>query len=86
MILEQCKGVHRVDLDEELSNAYLLAKFRFDTAENEPCKVCPGAEDAPGVLLHALVTDREPGSAVRDLQAADSSGCRTSWTASDPEN
>ena len=24
----------------ELSNAYLLAKFRFDTAENEPCKVC----------------------------------------------
>ena len=25
----------------ELSNAYLLAKFRFDTAENEPCKVCP---------------------------------------------
>ena len=26
----------------ELSNAYLLAKFRFDTAENEPSKVCPG--------------------------------------------
>ena len=25
----------------ELSNAYLLAKFGFDTAENEPCKVCP---------------------------------------------
>ena len=25
----------------ELSNAYFLAKFRFDTAENEPCKVCP---------------------------------------------
>ena len=24
----------------ELSNAYLLAKFGFDTAENEPCKVC----------------------------------------------
>ena len=24
----------------ELSNAYLLAKLRFDTAENEPCKVC----------------------------------------------
>ena len=24
----------------ELSNAYLLAKFRFDTAENEPCTVC----------------------------------------------
>ena len=24
----------------ELSNEYLLAKFGFDTAENEPCKVC----------------------------------------------
>ena len=23
-----------------LSNAYFLTKFRFDTAENEPCKVC----------------------------------------------
>ena len=25
----------------ELSNAYLLPKFGLDTAENEPCKVCP---------------------------------------------
>ena len=25
----------------ELSNAYLLANFDFDTAENEPSKVCP---------------------------------------------
>ena len=24
----------------ELSNVYFLAKFRFDTAENEPSKVC----------------------------------------------
>ena len=24
----------------ELSNAYLLAKFGFDRAENEPCEVC----------------------------------------------
>ena len=24
----------------ELSNAYLLAKFGFDTAENEPSKIC----------------------------------------------
>ena len=24
----------------ELSNAYFLANFGFDTAENEPCKVC----------------------------------------------
>ena len=27
-------------MTSELSNAYFLAKFRFDTAENEPCKVC----------------------------------------------
>ena len=25
----------------ELSNAYFLAKFGFDTADNGPCKVCP---------------------------------------------
>ena len=25
----------------EFSNEYLLAKFGFDTAENEPYKVCP---------------------------------------------
>ena len=51
-----CKGVHRVDLGESSphapflnllfeqianSNEYLLAKFGFDTAENEPSKVCP---------------------------------------------
>ena len=26
---------------QELANEYLLAKFGVDTAENEPCKVCP---------------------------------------------
>ena len=25
----------------ELSDAYFLAKFGFDTIDNEPCKVCP---------------------------------------------
>ena len=35
----------------ELSNAYLLAKFGFDTAENEPFQVCPlsASPDPPGV-------------------------------------
>ena len=37
-IRERCKGVLCVDR-RELSNDYLLAKFGFDTAENEPCKV-----------------------------------------------
>ena len=26
---------------QELSNAYFLTKFHFDTAENEPCQDCP---------------------------------------------
>ena len=26
---------------DSYSNEYLLAKFGFDTAENEPCNVCP---------------------------------------------
>ena len=47
-IPKRCKGVHFVDLGESFptqidpnSNAYLLAKIVVDTAENEPCKVCP---------------------------------------------
>ena len=38
----------------ELSNEYLLATFGFDTAEKEPCKVCPlsvyRSTDRPGNL------------------------------------
>ena len=34
----------------ELSNAYFLAKFGFDTAENEPCQVCPTEQPAPEEL------------------------------------
>ena len=34
----------------ELSNAYLLAKIGFDTAENEPCKVCPLSAHRSGSL------------------------------------
>ena len=41
----------------ELSNAYLLAKFRFDTAE--PCKVCripvPNGSYNPTVSHHVTV-------------------------------
>ena len=32
--------MHCVDLDERYSNAYFVAKFGFDTEENEACKVC----------------------------------------------
>ena len=42
-MLELCKGVHCVDLGESFPTTiyYLLAKCGFDTAENEPCEVCP---------------------------------------------
>ena len=47
MISEQCKGVHCIDLGESFQNAYLLPKVGFDTAENEPWKVCRGPAAKP---------------------------------------
>ena len=38
-----CRTVQNSELcrsRRELSNAYLLGKFCFDTAENEPCQIC----------------------------------------------
>ena len=45
----------------ELSNECLLAKFGFDTAENEPCKVCPLSvyESLRSIII---ITDRPGGS------------------------
>ena len=43
-VITDSKAVQRSALCRslrELSNEYLLAKIGFDTAENEPCKVCP---------------------------------------------
>ena len=37
-IRERCKGVHRVDLGESFPTS-ILAKFGFDTAENELLKL-----------------------------------------------
>ena len=42
----------------ELSNEYLLAEFGFDTAENEPCKVCP---------LSAYISPRLPRQVIEEL-------------------
>ena len=42
-----CKGVHCVDLGES------FPKFGFDTAENEPCKICPlSAYRSPRFISH----------------------------------
>ena len=38
-----------------LSNAYFLAKFRFDTAENEPAKICKFFEKC--IRAHVRVRD-----------------------------
>ena len=50
----------------ELSNEYLLAKFGFDTAENEPCKVCPlSAYRSPRCAFYAgRKTDTSPVKAM----------------------
>ena len=44
-----CKGVHCVDLGESFPTSiyYLLAKFGFDTAENELSKVCRSKQAIP---------------------------------------
>ena len=47
----------------ELSNAYLLAKFGFDTAENEPSNVWPIAPPGPGSC-------RGPAAATRAARSA----------------
>ena len=52
----------------QTANAYLLAKFRFDTAENEPSKVCPiepsRSHDAePQAVLLAVPRPAEPREA-----------------------
>ena len=41
----------------ELSNEYLLAKFGVDTAENEPCKVCPLSVYRSLLLLLLQIAD-----------------------------
>ena len=47
----------------ELSKEYLLAKFGFDTAENEPCKVCPLSVYRPPRYLNTKIFRVRPGSA-----------------------
>ena len=52
-----------------LSNEYLLAKFGVDTAESEPCKVCPlsASPDPPGSRADER-RDAERGRAIGGSQ------------------
>ena len=63
-----CRAVRRSALcrsRRELSNAYLLAKFGFDTAENEPSKVCP-VDRSNGGLGQADTASHRPTPAAAD--------------------
>ena len=58
----------------ELANAYFLAKFGFDTAENEPCQVCPiprfhAAERLVHTASRGLPRARARAAAVRGAAA-----------------
>ena len=57
-----------------LSNAYFLAKFRFDTAENEPAKnlqnfvkFCKFAKSSPPVISIALPTFIDASEVTADV-------------------
>ena len=56
----------------ELSNAYLLAKFGFDTAENVPCHVCPIVRHSSGIICSSGMNCR------RSLRIGPAA-CRTAW-------
>ena len=61
----------------ELSNAYFLAKFPFDTAENEPSKVCQVKLDDPplGRTNGAMVAGAaSPGTAAPSAGVAGGAG------------
>ena len=57
----------------ELSNAYLLAKIRFDTAENEPCKVCRepyGGTAKVDATWKAAAAPANAGNAIQEFDFA----------------
>ena len=71
-----------------LSNAYFLAKFRFDTAENEPvknlqnfCKFCKILQNLP-----ILLTRRTPPRSSTSSRRSAARSCSSSRTASTPSS
>ena len=48
-----------------LSNAYFLAEFRFDTAENEPAKNLQNFANFPNFADFAVVSARPPSAIFR---------------------
>ena len=76
--------MHCVDLGESFflnllfetdsySNEYLLTKFGFDTAENEPCKVCPlSAYRSPSLALGITLAKKKRRCLLPDFECLDS--------------
>ena len=67
-----------------LSNAYFLAKFRFDTAENEPAKNLQNFADFPNFANPNLTADPpgrgarfRPGRGPRPGSARGAASCRS---------
>ena len=53
----------------ELSNAYLLAKIGVDTAEDEPCKVCPlSAYRSPRFTYWCTETIKDKEKSVKEYE------------------
>ena len=50
-----------------LSNAYFLAKFRFDTAENEPAKNLQNFANFPNFANVRRAGLSPPGAAIREV-------------------
>ena len=74
----------------ELSNAYFLAKFCVDTAESEPCQVCP-TEQPRSILCtsvwHAASTPRPaPGAGDTEPWVSASRTCGPAGPARDFAN
>ena len=73
----------------ELSNGYLLAKFGFDTAENEPSQVCPiprnaaalgGACPSDGGGLRSGTSASRPRRTPRSRASGTSTSATSSWS------
>ena len=53
----------------ELSNAYFVAKFGLDTAENEPSQVCPTERPTDGLCRRTRAKDGLVFTQVDDVPA-----------------
>ena len=81
-IWDRCKGVHRRSWARAFridpnSYEYLVAKIGFDTAENEPCKVCPlSVYRCPRLETWGVLTFSSVAAALLVVVGSGASRCR----------